>query len=275
MRWSITDKYHNEKIMNNENVKKVVSEKPLRRGVYLLPNLFTLAALFSGFFSIISSAKGQFDHASWAILVSMVLDSLDGRVARMTHTQSDFGAQLDSLSDLVSFGLAPALLCYFWLLHSFDSSGWLACFIFVACAALRLARFNSAAENTSSRYFRGLNSPMAAGVMTTFVFSADQFGWRTPSMSVVLFILVVCIGLLMVSTFRYRSFKDVNLGGRVPFVVMVFAMLFYVVVTYSASNTLFVIFFTYSMSGPIGYMLLRFKRRRSVTKQSGSEKEDT
>ena len=264
--------------MNNQTPKKPNRIKRFRRGIYLLPNIFTLGALFSGFFSVISSAGGAFQAASWAILVSMVLDSLDGRVARLTQTQSEFGAQLDSLSDLVSFGLAPALLSYFWLLHDLDKAGWLSCFIYVACTALRLARFNSQSENANRRYFRGLSSPMAAGAVTMLIFAGDQLGLRVEWMSYVLFVVDILVGLLMVSTIRYRSFKDVNLSGRVPFAVILFWLMLLVLVTYSPAMTLFAVFFAYMLSGPLMYCWRVFKysaarkkllRRRENTTKKG------
>jgi len=265
--------------MNNKVTKSAPKPRRLRRGIYLLPNIFTLGAMFAGFFSIISSAGQHFGPASWAILIAMVLDSLDGRVARLTQTQSEFGAELDSLSDLVSFGLAPAMLSYYWLLHGLDKAGWLSCFIFMACTALRLARFNSQAENSDCRYFRGLSSPMAAGLLATLVLVCEGLGWRVVNMSYILFVIVIFAGLLMVSTLRYRSFKDVNLGGKVPFAVMLFIVMILVLISYSPDRTLFILFASYVLSGPVMfcwrlYLYSSMRKKRLKRRRARSQKGD-
>lgn len=235
-------------------------QKRFRRGIYWLPSFFTIGAMFLGFYSIILASQGRFVHSVIAILMAMVMDGLDGRVARMTGTQSEFGAELDSLSDLISFGLAPALLVYFWILFPLGKLGWMVAFIYTACGALRLARFNSQSESESPRYFRGLSIPMAACVLSSSVWLCldygIQFGWLPYLMSV----CMVLVGLLMVTTIRYRSFKDINTRGRVSFhIVLAFALLF-ALITYSPSVVLFFLSCVYALSGFLLFVLSRLKR---------------
>lgn len=204
-------------------------KKTRHKGVYLLPNLFTTGALFCAFYAIVSAMNGNFSHAALAIFASMLLDGMDGRVARMTNTQSAFGEQYDSLADMVSFGVAPALVVFTWALHDMGRWGWAAAFIYMACAALRLARFNTQIGVVDKKYFIGLASPAAAALVTAIVWvwfdvNPDE-NW-----SVVFAVITALTGLLMVSNFRYTSFKSVDFRGRVPFgflllVVMVFALL--------------------------------------------------
>lgn len=206
-------------------------ERVRRRGVYLLPNLFTTAALFSAFYAIIAATKGDYQAASIAIFVAMVLDGLDGRIARMTNTQSAFGAEYDSLSDLVAFGLAPALLSYHWLLIGYGKVGWILSFVYVACAALRLARFNVQIGTVDKRYFIGLPSPLAAAAVTSAIWFSVDRGFSPDAVGYLVAPLVLIAGLLMVSNCKYASFKEVDFAGRVPFVailvvVLSFALLF-------------------------------------------------
>lgn len=228
-----------------------------RKGIYLLPNLLTTAGLFSGFFAIIESMQGNFEIAAVAIFVAMVFDGLDGRVARMTNTQSDFGAEYDSMADIVSFGMAPALVAYNWALADMGKLGWLAAFIFVAGGALRLARFNTNLATSDKRFFQGLAIPSAAAVVSGMVWVGSKYG-LTPAaeaepglMSYLVALVTICAGLLMVSNFRYHSFKDVDWRGRVPFVVMLLMVLVFVVVATEPSLVLFSIFFLYALSGPV------------------------
>ena len=245
--------------------------KVRHRGVYLLPNLFTTANLFAGFFSIISAVNGKFEIAAITVFIAMVLDSLDGRVARLTNTQSAFGAEYDSLSDMVAFGVAPAMLAYEWALSGLGTVGLAVSFIYVACAALRLARFNTQIGKVDSRFFIGLASPAAAGVVAGTVWSVWTLGEKSgvagqdlPIAVVMLFaLLVAAAGLLMVSNFKYSSFKDLDLKGRVPFVAILAVVLGFAVVFSDPARILLLAFLAYATSGPLQY-LLRLRRTRSV-----------
>ena len=195
-------------------------QRPRGRGIYLLPNLFTTAALFSGFFAIIAASQQRFEAACIAIFIAAILDGLDGRVARLTNTQSEFGVQYDSLSDLISFGMAPSLLMYHWALASMKLDGmtlgrigWLAAFLYAACAALRLARFNTQVGVVDKRWFIGLNSPSAAGLMASFVWVCSDLGWSGDELRYAALAITVIAGLLLVSRIRYNSFKG---GGSGP-----------------------------------------------------------
>lgn len=221
------------------------------RGIFLLPNLLTTAGLFSGFFAIVASMNNQFESAAVAIFIAMVFDGLDGRVARMTNTQSDFGAEYDSMADIVSFGMAPALVMYNWALSGLGKFGWLAAFIFVAGGALRLARFNTNLGSSDKRYFQGLAIPSAAAIVSGLVWVGSKYEIESASISYLAAVITICAGLLMVSNFRYHSFKDVDWRGRVPFVVILAVVLAFVVVATEPSLVLFSIFFLYALSGPI------------------------
>ena len=203
--------------------EEIVSEdgKQVRKqGVYLLPNLLTLGALFSGFYAIIAGMGGDFNGAGWAILVAALFDGLDGRVARLTGTQSAFGAQFDSLSDMVSFGMAPALIAFSWALSSLGNPGWAAAFIYMSCAALRLARFNVQLGTVSKRFFVGLQSPVAAGLVTFVVWVGALYEIEvTPAIAYLMALITIFAGLLMVSNYHYFSFKEMHFKGTVPYVV--------------------------------------------------------
>ncbi|WP_313517901.1 CDP-diacylglycerol--serine O-phosphatidyltransferase [Pseudomonas sp.] len=238
--------------------------KVRHRGVYLLPNLFTTANLFAGFYSIISAMNGRFEVAAVTIFVAMVLDSLDGRVARLTNTQSAFGAEYDSLSDMVAFGLAPAVLAYEWALSGLANVGLTVAFIYVACAALRLARFNTQIGKVDKRFFIGLASPAAAGVVAGTVWTLRDFGVEgvhLPIPLVMLFaLLVAAAGLLMVSNIKYYSFKDLDLKGRVPFVAILIVVLVFAVIFSDPPRILLLIFLAYAFSGPIQFLMRRRKK---------------
>lgn len=238
---------------HEEEVVTPTGKKERHKGIYLLPNLFTTAALFAGFFAIISAMKGNFEAAGAAIIVAQLMDGFDGRVARMTNTTSAFGVQYDSLSDMISFGLAPALVVFSWGLEPLGKIGWVAAFIFTACAAMRLARFNTQVDVVDKRYFVGLASPPAAAILATTVWS-----WHDvqPSYEVSVFIavLTVLIGLLMVSNLRYTSFKGLDLRGRVPFVFMLVALLVFVVIILNPSSVLLLMACSYCLSGPITWL---------------------
>lgn len=249
----------------DEHIEEVEEKgkKIRRKGVYLLPNLVTTAALFAGFFAIISGMNGNFTNAAMAIFAAQLLDGFDGRVARMTNTTSAFGVQYDSLSDMVSFGLAPALVMFSWGLEPLGKLGWAAAFVFSACAALRLARFNTQVDTVDKRYFVGLASPPAAALLWATVWS-----WHDvePSyeVSVLLALLTTVIGLLMVSNVRYTSFKGIDLKGRVPFVVLFAAVLIFVLVTVDPARMLLLMAVTYCCSGPIYWCYQTFKANKKT-----------
>lgn len=253
-----------------EETQEADGRKVRHRGIYLLPNLFTTANLFAGFFSIITAINGNFYVAAATVFVAMVLDSLDGRVARLTNTQSAFGAEYDSLSDMVAFGLAPAVLAYEWALSGLGNVGLTVAFIYVACAALRLARFNTQIGKVDKRWFIGLASPAAAGVVAGWVWAVwalDETGIRgvdLPLVLVMLFALMVAAaGLLMVSNIKYYSFKDLDLKGRVPFVAILVVVLVFAVVFSDPPHILLLIFLAYAVSGPVQY-LMQLRRRKRV-----------
>jgi CDP-diacylglycerol--serine O-phosphatidyltransferase len=246
------------------------------RGIYLLPNLFTSAALFSGFYAIVQAMNGRFELAAAAIFIAMVLDGLDGRVARMTNTQSAFGAEYDSLSDMVSFGVAPALILYIWALKPLGKLGWLAAFVYCACAALRLARFNTKHDDghNDKRYFQGLPSPAAAALLAGFVWVSYEYGvsgrdifFGVLQMKWMAWGITIFAGVSMVSDLRYYSGKDINLKNSVPFFVILGIMLAIVLVSYSPPEVLFFVMTIYAFSGYV--LLLREKLKRIKPDQSG------
>jgi CDP-diacylglycerol--serine O-phosphatidyltransferase len=247
--------------------------RPSRRGIYLLPNLFTTAALFSGFYAVLAAVNGKFEHAALAIFVAMLLDGLDGRVARLTNTQTAFGAEYDSLSDMVAFGLAPSLVMYIWSLSSLGKLGWLAAFIYTAGGALRLARFNTQVGTADKRYFQGLPSPAAAAVIAGSVWVAVEYGISGSDVSYVAALLTVMVGLLMVSNVRYNSFKEVDFRGKVPFFSIVVIMLAFAVLLVQTQLVLFLIFLVYAASGPL-LTLFHLRRRRAERKQAGRRAPD-
>ena len=230
------------------------------RGIYLLPNLFTTGALFGGFYAVIAAMNGHFEAASIAIFIAMILDGLDGRVARMTHTSSDFGAEYDSLSDMVSFGAAPALVMYTWSLSSLGKIGWLAAFIYVVSAALRLARFNTQIGHADKRYFQGLASPVAAGFVVGFVWLCTDNNIAGPGMKYIALIITVGAGLLMVSNVKYRSFKDLDLKNKVPFVAILVMVLIFISIIYHPPFILFSMFALYTLSGLFGYIYRKIRK---------------
>lgn len=233
-----------------------------RRGIYLLPNALTTGALFTGFYAVIAAMNGQFEGASLAIFIAMILDGLDGRVARMTNTQSDFGAEYDSLSDMISFGIAPALIMYTWSLSTLGKIGWIASFIYVVGAALRLARFNTQLGHADKRYFQGLSSPAAAGFLVFFVWLCTVNGISGPSLSYLVLIFTVGVGLLMVSNIKYRSFKDLDLKNKVTFVTLLMMVLIIVTIVYKPPFILFTLFALYTFSGLFGYLIRKLKKSR-------------
>ncbi|MBC55114.1 MAG: CDP-diacylglycerol--serine O-phosphatidyltransferase [Gammaproteobacteria bacterium] len=241
-------------------------KKISRKGIYLLPNLLTLGALFAGFYAIIAGMNGNFNAAGWAILIAAVLDGLDGRVARLTNTQSAFGAQFDSLADMVSFGVAPALIVFSWTLSSIGNAGWAASFIFMSCAALRLARFNVQLGTVDKRFFMGLQSPVAAGLVTFVVWAAYKYGiqpgiWLSGATAV----LTAFVGLLMVSNYRYYSFKEIHFKGTVPYVVFLMAVVLLVVIAQRPHEVLLSMCVVYAMSGPVISLYRKISARKRKT----------
>ena len=228
-----------------------------RKGIYVLPNLFTLAALFGGFYSIVMAMNGRFEQAALGVFCAMVLDSLDGRVARMTNTQSAFGEQMDSLADMVSFGAAPALIAYVWALTSLGRWGWIAAFVYCACAALRLARFNVNTGVVDKRFFQGLPSPAAAALVTGFIWLMTEAQIEPGQVRWVMFAVTLYAGLTMVTNVPFYSFKDVSLKRSVPFVVIVVIALVIALINIHPPLVLFGMFMVYGASG---YVLYAWKR---------------
>jgi len=240
-----------------------------RRGIYLLPNLLTTAALFGGFYAIVAAMNGKFEQAAIAVFIAMILDALDGRVARLTNTQSEFGAEYDSLSDMVSFGVAPSLIVYEWALSSlvdfgwqWGKLGWLGAFIYTASAALRLARFNTRASSTDKRYFQGLPSPAAAAVVVGMVWVGFDYEIAGKLVALVALAVTVIIGLLMVSNISFYSFKDVDFRNKVPFMALLVIILIFVVASFDPPRILLACFLIYALSGPV-IALIRYVRKRT------------
>lgn len=252
--------------MNDLNQRKSMSIR--RRGIYLLPNLFTTAALFSGFYAIVQAMNSRFEYAAVAIFIAMVLDGLDGRVARMTHTQSEFGAEYDSLSDMVSFGVAPALLMYEWAFKDLGKWGWFAAFIYCVCAALRLARFNMNIDVVDKRHFQGLPSPAAAALVAGFIWVLQDNGFTGNDIRWYAAALTVFAGLSMVSNLHFYSFKDFNLRKSVPFIVIFLFAMFFIVISSYPAGVLFILFLGYALSGYVMWLLdLRKPKQKTLPPQ--------
>ena len=247
-----------------------------RSGIYLLPNLLTTAALFAGFYSVVAAMDGDFVGAAIGIFVAMVLDGLDGRVARMTGTDSDFGKEYDSLCDMVSFGLAPALVVYQWgLVNVADSGiawsklGWLAAFFYAVTAALRLARFNTR-DVADKQYFEGLPSPSGAGFVGGWVWLGSQYELSGLEALIPAFVVTAVAGALMVSNFRYYSFKEFNLGERIPFTKVILIPAVFVLISLNPPVVMFLMFAVYALAGPIFSCYRRLRRRRGSDSKSGA-----
>ena len=238
------------------------TQKPRSKGIYLLPNLFTTSALFAGFYAITGAINGHFEVAVISIFIAMILDGLDGRVARMTNTQSEFGAQYDSLADLVSFGVAPAAVAYAWGLSSLGKLGWMVAFIYATCGALRLARFNVQHSTADKRYFQGLASPAAAALIAGYIWMLEEHQISGSAAVYGLLVITSLSGLLMVSNIRYHSFKELNFTGKVPFMVAVIVMLVLALVYVAPPVVLFFICLLYAGSGIVlTISLLRRSRK--------------
>lgn len=254
-----------------------------RRAVYLLPNLFTTAGLFAGFYAIVAAMGEKFHIAAIAVIIAMLLDGVDGRVARMTGTQSEFGAQYDSMADLVSFGLAPSLVMYQWSLVSmaelggqWGKVGWLAAFFYAAMAAMRLARFNVQIGTVDKRYFYGLASPSAATLLVSFIWLAEDLQWSGSALWVPALLLTVLAGALMVSPVLYYSFKDVKRKDRIPYLGILLVVLALILVAIDPPKVIFTVFLAYTLSGPIQWLVrLRRKRMRHAQHEDGhGQRED-
>lgn len=234
--------------------------KPRPRGIYLLPNLFTTGSLFAGFYAVTAAIGGRFETAVIAIFVSMVLDGLDGRVARLTNAQSEFGAQYDSMADMVAFGVAPALVMYLFAFANLGKLGLFAAFVHTAGAALRLARFNTQLTTADKRYFQGLPSPAAAAIPAGFIWVCLEYNYDMTMFKYIALVLIISSGLLMVSNFRYSSFKEIDFRGKVPFIVAIVVMLAIAFVMAQPQTMLFLLFLGYAISGPVVTLIM--KRRK-------------
>ena len=242
-----------------------------RKGIYLLPNLLTTASLFAGFYAIVAAINSRFESAAISIFIAMALDGMDGRIARMTNTESDFGAEYDSLADMVSFGLAPALVIYEWSLLGLGKLGWLAAFVYAATAALRLARFNTQVGTADKRYFQGLASPAAAGLVAGMVWLVEDLQVGSGmGVSAAAFLLTIVAALLMVSNTRYHSFKGLDLKGRVPFVAVLVVVLAFVFISFDPPLILFTMFSLYALSGPV-LTVIHLRRHRAIRRSGASE----
>jgi CDP-diacylglycerol--serine O-phosphatidyltransferase len=249
----------------DDEAEVTLAPRKRRKGIYILPNLFTLGALFGGFYAIVMAMNGRFEQAAIGVFCAMVLDSLDGRVARMTNTQTAFGEQMDSLSDMVSFGAAPALIVYEWALKGLGKAGWIAAFVYCACAALRLARFNTNIGIVDKRFFQGLPSPAAAALVIGFIWVLDDAGYKgVASMQTlpwITFFVTLYAGLTMVTNVPFYSFKDVSLKRSVPFIVIVLLALGIAIVTIHPPIVLFGVFCIYGFSGYAVYAWRKSKGR--------------
>jgi CDP-diacylglycerol--serine O-phosphatidyltransferase len=262
-------------IDDHEEVVSEGGKKVRRRGIYLLPNMLTTGAMFAGFYAVIAGMGGDFSSACVAIIVAMFLDGLDGRVARLTNTQSAFGAEYDSLSDMLAFGVAPALICFSWALSELGKIGWTAAFIYVACAALRLARFNVQLGTADKRFFVGLASPSAAGLVVFMVWAMHEYGIEvTPAVAVMAAWMTAIAGMLMVINIRYYSFKDIDFRNRVPFVVILAIVLVMVIVAWHPPTVLFTMAIMYAASGPVMAVYSRRKRKRVQAEPEAAAKEN-
>ncbi|OGV27291.1 MAG: CDP-diacylglycerol--serine O-phosphatidyltransferase [Legionellales bacterium RIFCSPHIGHO2_12_FULL_37_14] len=248
-----------------------MANKIKHNGIYLLPNILTTASLFAAFYSIVSSMKGHFASAAIAIYYSVIADTLDGRIARVTNTQTDFGAEYDSLADIVAFGLAPSLLAYVFQLQTYGKIGWLICFAYTAATALRLARFNTQLEVTDKSYFQGLPCPSAAAMLAAFIWLGHQFHLRNSLFTFGCALLMVLGSMFMVSNIRYYSFKEIDFKGKVPFLYLLFLVILFVLVAAYPACILFITFTTYAFSGPIQTLIqkhrMRLKRKKGPNRR--------
>ncbi|MFO1323237.1 MAG: CDP-diacylglycerol--serine O-phosphatidyltransferase [Burkholderiales bacterium] len=250
-------------MLDYDQERAVLKNRIRRRGIYILPNLFTLAALFAGFYAIVQAMNLNFDQAAIAIFVAAVLDSLDGRVARLTKTQSAFGAEFDSLADMVSFGAAPALVMYEWVLRDLGRWGWVGAFLYCAGAALRLARFNTMLDVADKRWFTGIPSPAAAALVAGFVWIADDYDIDPASLRWWALAVTVFAGLTMVSNLKYYSFKAINLRKSVPFMAVLLAVVVIALLALQPALVLFAGFVAYAVSGYVVSAWMRWRKPRA------------
>ncbi|PIS11330.1 MAG: CDP-diacylglycerol--serine O-phosphatidyltransferase [Bdellovibrio sp. CG10_big_fil_rev_8_21_14_0_10_47_8] len=243
----------------NENPEK---QKRLAMHIYVLPNLVTTGNIFFGFYAIIHAVKGDYIKAAYAIVAAAIFDLMDGRLARLTRSTSKFGAEYDSLCDLVSFGLAPAILLFMWALQPFGRLGWLACFLYATCGALRLARFNVQANVVEKAYFQGLPIPMAAGIVASSVLAFQDLQFEANG-NIGLLAMTYLLAIVMVSTFRYRSFKDLDLKERLPFRFLIFGVCIIAIVAYRPEVNLFILFLTYAILGAV-FGILNFGKNKRI-----------
>jgi len=244
--------------------KKSSNRKKLKRGIYVLPNLLTSANLFCGFYAIVAATQGNFLKGAIAIMIAAIFDGLDGKIARVTRTVSRFGLEYDSLSDAISFGVAPGVLVYLWALQPFGRLGWLAALLFVACGTLRLARFNTQVNVVSSDYFNGLPIPAAAFMIATTVLLLHRFGGTGTTKHVTILIMIYVLSFLMVSTIKYYSFKQVELFRKMKFNMLVIVVLLFIVIAAEPSIAFFLIMLSYVFSGPFITLWLRKKHQSEV-----------
>ncbi|MCX7121370.1 MAG: phosphatidylcholine/phosphatidylserine synthase [Gammaproteobacteria bacterium] len=240
------------------------SEKPIssiRRGIYLLPNLFTVGALFAGFYAIVASTHGKFDTAAIAIFVAMLLDGLDGRVARLTQTESEFGAQMDNMSDMVCFGVTPALVLYQWSLSGVGKMGWLAAFIYTVCTALRLARFLSMDDHDNKRFSRGLTTTAAAGFIASVLWFCTKHNINGDSIKSLILAITICVALLKVSTIPFYTFKDFDIRNKIPFVAIVVMALAFAFIAIDPPDVFLAVFGLYVLSGPVMFIYQKARGR--------------
>jgi CDP-diacylglycerol---serine O-phosphatidyltransferase len=230
--------------------------------IYLLPNLFTTASLFAAYYSIISSMRGNYESAVIAIFIGMIADGLDGRIARLTNTQTAFGAEYDSLSDMVTFGVAPSVLLYSWNLHNLGKLGWLFSFMYTASVALRLARFNTKVETADKRYFQGLSCPPAAAIVIAYLWLCQENGFASTFILVLTAAITLIVSILMVSSIRYHSFKEIDFRGKVPFLYLLVTIILFVAIAANPAMVLFCGFSLYALSGPIIRLWKIYKLRK-------------
>jgi CDP-diacylglycerol--serine O-phosphatidyltransferase len=256
-----------EEVLTDEIENGDSGQRPRSRGIYLLPNLLTTGCLFSGFYAVVAAIDKHFAPAGIAVFVAMVFDTLDGRIARLTRTESAFGKEYDSLADMVAFGLAPAIVSYQWGVvriaeygRAWGRFGWLAAFFYAVCAAMRLARFNARAASADKRYFEGLPSPSAAAIVAGFVWFSSE--WREPGLTglIAAFCITAAAGALMVSRFGYPSFKQFDLDRRIKFAYMLIVPLFFVLIAIDPPTMLLSIFATYAASAPVLWTARRLRR---------------
>ncbi|MBN2254823.1 MAG: CDP-diacylglycerol--serine O-phosphatidyltransferase [Deltaproteobacteria bacterium] len=247
--------------------RPTITSDGMRKGIYVLPNLFTTASLFCGFYAIIASMRENFFYAAVSILIAGILDGLDGRIARFTNTTSKFGSEYDSLADLVAFGVAPGILAYTWALSPFGRYGWLVAFLFVACGALRLARFNIQIGIVESKVFNGLPIPAAAGVVAGSVLFYDYVGGTGHFNHISILLTVVALAFLMVSSIKFYSFKDVNYFSRKPFITLVLVVFVFTVIVMEPQLMIFTMAVGYACSGPAWSLYKLFRRNKKAREE--------